>query len=187
MKMMRWIYVMTVVAFACTACNDDDDNQKNNNVTGNNLGDNDRQFAETAAMSNMTEVQLGTLASQMGSDSSVRAFGQMMSTEHTKALHELDSLSHTYANVTWPTAMDSVNKQMFDSLQTMSGYAFDSMYISSQVTAHQTALNLFTTEADNGTAQPIKAYAAKYKPHIQEHLDMASTIKAAISTNGNNH
>jgi putative membrane protein len=191
MKMMRWIYVMGVVAFACTACNDDDDNNtnqnNNNNVTDTNLQDNDRQFTEKAAMANMTEVEFGNLAATQGSDSSVRAFGQMMKTEHTMALNELDSLAKTYTNVTWPSAMDTVHQAMLDSLKTMSGHAFDSAYMSSQVADHQNTLNLFTTEIDNGAADPIKAYANKYRPHIQAHLDMADSINTAISNNGNNN
>jgi putative membrane protein len=177
MKMKGWIYTLIVALFGVFACDNDDDNYVNRD-----LEDADVMFVEKAALSNMAEIALGNLAASKGSDSVVRAYGQMMVTEHNLSLSELQQISENYMNVDWPESLDSAHLQMKQQLFSLGGLQFDSMYIRSQVNDHQAALTLFETQSASGNNQLLKNYAGKYVPHIQQHLDQADSINAMFST-----
>jgi predicted outer membrane protein len=53
----------------------------------------DRKFVLEAARGNMTEVELGKLASERASSDAVKQFGQRMATDHGKAYDELKDLA----------------------------------------------------------------------------------------------
>jgi len=154
-----------------TACHKSDDNHNNNNT----LSKTDQEFMVKAAYANLNEVDAGSLAAMQGSDSSVKAFGQHMVTEHGQAYNELKSIADSYNDSTLPTAPDAQHQLIKDTLMTLTGHAFDSAYINSQVKDHQVAVALFQSEADNGTGK-LKDYAIKYLPHVQEHLAKADSI-----------
>ncbi len=50
----------------------------------------DAVFAVKAAQGNMAEIKMGELAAQKASNADVKAFGQQMVTDHTKANDELN-------------------------------------------------------------------------------------------------
>ena len=58
-----------------------------------------------------------------------------------------------------------------------------SMYMTSQVNDHQATLGIFETEINSGTNQKVKAYAQKYRPHIEHHLEEADSIRTVVMTN----
>jgi predicted outer membrane protein len=79
--------------------------------------------------------------------------------------------------------MDSLSAQhkgLRDSLMARSGRAFDTIYIKSQVRAHQMSLVNFQSEESGGMNPQVKSFASKYRPGIQTHLVMADTISARV-------
>jgi putative membrane protein len=178
MKTKGWISFLTLASICWVACNNDNDN--NNSTT---LDQTDKDFAINAEMANRTEVNFGELAATQGADSSVRAFGQQMASEHTTAINELKQITSGYSGITWSTTLDAHHDSVRQQLTQLSGAAFDSVYIASQVADHQKALTLFQNEAQNGNMQEIKYYASKYVGHIQEHLDRATTIRTELMNN----
>jgi putative membrane protein len=52
----------------------------------------------------------------------------------------------------------------------LNNLAFDTTYISGQVSDHQKAIALFQTEINNCQDARVKAYANKYLPKLQMHL-----------------
>lgn len=176
MKTKVWLYALMIASLiAWSACDDDDDDNDRS------LNDTDENFVEKAALANMTEVEFGKLAATNASDSSVKSFGQHMVTEHTTALNELKSISDNYDGIDWPSGMDQQHKDMHDQLMGMSGYAFDSLYIHSQVMDHQTTRDLFQSEVSGGNEQRVRSYASKYLPHIEEHLAKADSIQNMLA------
>jgi len=158
-----------LLVLALFACDDDDDNKKSLNGT-------DKNFTEQAAMSNLAEVDLATLASPKATSQSVKDFAQHMITEHNEAQNELKDIADNRHNVNWPTSIDAAHAQIKQQLQGLSGLAFDTTYISGQVKDHAKVISLFQTEISNGSENEIKQYAGKYLPHIQEHHSTASRI-----------
>jgi putative membrane protein len=177
MKTRGWISFFTLASICWLACNNDDDNKSTT------LDQADKDFAINAEMANRTEVNFGQLAASQGADSSVRAFGQQMASEHTVAVNELKQITNGYSDVNYSQTLDAHHDSVRQQLTQLTGAAFDSVYIASQVTDHQKALTLFQNEAQNGKNQSLKYYASKYSGHIQEHLDRATAIQTALMNN----
>jgi putative membrane protein len=175
---MKWNVMMIAGSLAVVilaGCDkDEDDDAKTVNAQ-------DQSFAVQASMSNRAEIELGALAQAKASDASVKNYAQMMVTEHTTAQTELTSVSNA-ANL-GVSIMDSLSaqhKSLRDSLMARSGRAFDTVYIKSQVRAHQMSLVNFQSEENGGMNPQLKAYASKYRPGIQMHLTMADTISVRV-------
>jgi putative membrane protein len=178
MRTRRWIYAaMFASVFAISACDDDDDNERSLNAVDDN-------FVEKAALANMTEVDFGQLASTKATNTAVKAFAQHMVSEHTTAQNELRDIADDYNNIDWPDDLDQQHQQIKQQLMTLTGYAFDSLYMASQVMDHETTRNLFQNEITNGTEQRVKSYASKYLPGIEHHLHQADSIRNVLLTSG---
>lgn len=167
-KIFCWALVIT--GFVYSAC-DDDDNDGIQEV--------DRTFIMNASEANLAEVELGQLASVKSSTPEVAAFGQMMVTEHSTALDELDSLAEE-KDVTMTTELNAKHQAMKQRLSTLMGYSFDTAYMRSQVKDHAATVTLFQNEATGGRDQDVKNYANKYLPHVQMHLDEAEEILSEL-------
>jgi len=168
---MKGYIIFSLFAIAIMACDNDDKDT---------LNATDKNFVEQAALGNKTESKFGELASMKGSEDMVKQFGQRMKNEHTVALADLENIAARYQGVDMSNDMDAEHQQLYTTLQSLSGSAFDSAYINSQVMDHQKTVSLFQTEVNSGTRQDVKDYAAKYLPHIQAHLTSADSIQAAL-------
>ncbi|HEY9007349.1 MAG TPA: DUF4142 domain-containing protein [Ohtaekwangia sp.] len=140
-KKTMGIALLAIVAWA-SAC-DDDDNHKND------LIQQDRDFIAQASYVNRSEVELGTLAVSKGNSDAVRMYGSSMRTEHQPALDKLKGIASDLG-ADFPTGLDAENQAIKDKLMSLSGYAFDTAYIHSQIKGHQKAEALFQAEANNG-------------------------------------
>ena len=171
MKLNRLFLIGTLgLAMGVASCDKDDDEQ-----TSEMTNSQDQTFVMQAGMSNKAEVEMGTLATTMASDSSVKAFAQMMVTEHTTAQTELTNLADD-VDITIKDSTSASNVALKDSLSGLSGTNFDQAYIQTQMTAHQQTLSVFDAEISGGGSAKVKSYASKYRPKIQVHLDSATAI-----------
>jgi putative membrane protein len=148
----------------------------------------DRTFATKAAAGGEAEVVLGRLATEKAGSQQVRQFGQQMVTDHTQANQELQAIAKQQ-NLTLPTKPDAAehgdraaSTKMPPStateqrLQNGSGTAFDSAYAREMVQDHQQDVADFQKEASSGQDPAMKAFAQKYLPVLQHHLQMAQQI-----------
>jgi putative membrane protein len=172
MKTKHILLSGALFAFILFGCKKDKDND-----TEETMNDTDKNFMKMAATGNYNEVDAGTMASSKATDQSVKTFGQMMVTDHTTAQAELSTLAGN-KEISLPSGPDQMHIDMKNQMMQMNGHKFDSAYIHSQVTDHQTVLNLFKDEQANGKDQDVKDYANKFIHHIQMHFDRAdSTAK----------
>ena len=179
MKTNKWIFAIVMAAsLAWVACDDDNDS-----VNKPDLNDTDETFVETAARSNMGEIELGQLAATKATDSLVRAFAQEMVTEHTAAQNELKDIADDYNGIDWPNSLTVSQDSTKESLNEATGHTFDTLYIRSQVKMHEDAVAAFQTASSNSTDSRVKAYATKYLPHIQMHLEKADSLETSVMTN----
>jgi putative membrane protein len=163
-KIFSWALAITVIA--ASACDDDD-------TAG--LQETDRNFITNASEANLAEIDLGRLAAMKSATPSVQDFGNMMVTEHQTALDELEGIANE-KNVDMTTALNAAHQELKQKLSTMTGYAFDTAYMRSQVKDHEKTIALFETEITSGTDEQVKAYANKYLPHIEMHHHKADSI-----------
>ena len=179
MKKNKWIFAIVVIAsLGWVACDDDD-----NPLTKPNLNETDETFVETTATSNMAEIEFGELAATKASDSLVRAFAQTMVDEHKTAQDELEDLDDDYAGIEWPNDINEAHEDLLEQLNDAEGYTFDTLYIRTQVMMHEDAVESFQAATTNTTDTRVKAYATKYLPKIEMHLEKADSIHSVITTN----
>jgi putative membrane protein len=138
----------------------------------------DRTFATKAASGGEAEVSLGQLATKNGASPQVRQFGQQMVTDHTKANQELQAIAKQQ-NVTLPTKPDAASMATEQRLQATTGGAFDAAYARDMVEDHQKDIADFQKEATSGQDPALKAFAEKYLPVLQHHLQLAQTLNTA--------
>lgn len=142
----------------------------------------DKQFMAEAAQGGLAEVQLGQLASQRGTSTAVKQYGQRMVKDHTPVNNQLKQLA-TQKGVTLPTSLDSKNQEVKQRLSELSGATFDREYLNHMLQDHQKDVSAFQTEAQQGQDPDVKAFAAKTLPTLQQHLQQVSSlVKPGTST-----
>ena len=160
------IALATLVIAGCDK--DDDDDATTVNQT-------DIDFVRMASMSNFAEISAGAIAANKAENEAIADYGQMMVTEHTTASQQLKALASTLGLYA-PDSLDAAHVALKDSLMTLTGPQFDSVYINSQVRDHQLAITLFQNEANSGNHQDLRNFAETMLPHLQEHLEHADSL-----------
>jgi len=126
----------------------------------------------------MTEVKLGQMAQDKGTNQRVKNFGSMMVKDHSQAGDELKRLARN-KNVTLPATPGDDHQKKIDDLDKKTGKDFDKAYMSAMVDGHQSAVNDFEKNTDNKDPD-VKAWVDKTLPTLKMHLDSAKAIKKAI-------
>ncbi|MBV9294408.1 MAG: DUF4142 domain-containing protein [Acidobacteriaceae bacterium] len=137
----------------------------------------DTAFAMKAAQGGMAEVKLGKLAADKASNPDVKAFGQQMVDDHSKANDDLKSTADK-EGMTLPSDVNAKQQAMYDRLSKLSGAAFDRAYVNDMVKDHEEDVKEFQREANSGKDAQIKDFASRTLPVIQGHLDKIKSIRA---------
>lgn len=201
MKKFNLMLLFVATMFVAVSCKDDDDD--NDSVT-DQLTDSDRTFVMNAADGGMFEVMAGQLAikmdsmmvDSMGTDSmttdsmgtgtmagldsaGIRSFAQMMVTDHTKANNELKTLADK-KSVTLATTLTTAKQQKLDSLNALSGSAFNRAYIKMMVSSHQETVDIFQKESDSGSDADVKSFSSTWLPTFKTHLQHAQMLQDSL-------
>ena len=139
----------------------------------------DQEFLTKAIQAGMAEVQLSQLALDKTQNEQVRGFAERMVEDHTAANEQLMSLAES-AGMTPPTEMDQQHQTLHEQLSQLSGEEFDRRYMQGQVQDHETAVELYSTEASQPSG-PVDQLAKQLLPKLQEHLEMAQQISQSMS------
>jgi putative membrane protein len=145
----------------------------------NRLANADSTFAMNAAAGGLAEVQLGQLAVQNAADPSVKAFGQKMVDDHSKANDQLKAIA-AQKGVTLPGSMTAQDQATYDRLAKLKGADFDRAYMADMVKDHRTDIAEFEKEASGGSDPDLKSFAANTLPTLKEHLQMAESTNAKV-------
>jgi putative membrane protein len=149
------------------------------NTTASSLSAADKEFMTKAAIGGMAEVSMGQMASTKGSDAGVKAFGNRMVTDHSKANDELKTLA-TQKGMSLPTDVDAEHKNKADELSKKSGKDFDKAYMDDMVKDHEKDVAEFQKASQNAADADLKAWATKTLPTLQDHLKMARETKSKL-------
>jgi putative membrane protein len=143
----------------------------------------DATFAMKASQGGIAEVKLGRLAIQRAGHSDVKALGQKMADDHSKAN---DSLKAAAAKVgmTLPDTMNANGQALYQKLSHLTGAAFDRAYTRAMVKDHEEDIKQFQREAAKGTNPDIKAFAVATLQILQQHLEMARSAGRKVSSGG---
>jgi putative membrane protein len=139
----------------------------------------DEDFLKEAANGGLMEVELGRYAEQNAGNPRVQKFGAMMVRDHSKANDELKTLARS-KNVQIPSEMDNSHQRKADDLKQKKGGDFDTDYMKDMVDDHETDVDKFQKEAENGKDNEVKAFATKTLPVLLMHLDSAKAVRDAL-------
>lgn len=142
---------------------------------GEELADQDVDFAHHAARGGMLEIQLGKLAAEQGQRSEVQQFGQRMVQDHQKAAQKLKSIAGKLG-LDLPQELPETMQSLKSSLDEVSGDLFDREYIWNMVAAHTVAVNVFEEQVQNGTNPQLVKFAETALPTLREHREKAIEI-----------
>jgi putative membrane protein len=137
----------------------------------------DTAFAIKAASGGIAEVAMGKLALTKSSDAKIKAFANMMITDHGKANTQLINIANA-KHITLPSGPDTEHQMKMDSLSKLSGADFNKAYVDAMIAGHQKTLTLMQDEAKNGKETDLRSFAAQTAPIVQMHLDSIMSIKA---------
>jgi putative membrane protein len=135
-------------------------------VTGGDLA-----FINDAAPGGMAEVELGKLAASKAQNAEVKAFGQKMVEDHTKAGDDLRALA-VQKKVMLPPDVLPTHKQLMEKLSKLSGADFDKEYVLAMVGAHEKDVAAFENVSKTAADADVKAFATKTLPTLKMHLEM---------------
>lgn len=148
-------------------------------ATKNPLSDQDRKFADGAARGGMMEVMMGQLAATNASNAKVKALGEMMVKDHSKANDELKKWAGT-AGYTLPASLDADKQKKYDDLKAKKGTEFDQKYTDLMVSDHKKDIEEFKKEASDGKEASLKSFAGKTLPTLEHHLMESEKAKNAV-------
>lgn len=140
------------------------------------LSTTDASFINAIGKGGIAEVKFGEVAQTQATRTDVRAFAAQMVSDHTAANEALTSLARM-KQMTPPDDMDLNHKAAHDRLSNTAGTEFDRVYIEGQVQEHTATEAAFQDEISNGSDADVKAFAEKYLPTIQHHLEMARQLQ----------
>jgi putative membrane protein len=135
----------------------------------------DRHFVMKASEANLAEIKLGQLAVDRAHTPEVKAYGERMVRDHTKAQNELKQLADSLG-LPLSEAIPPEAKAAMERLARLSGMEFDKAYMKKMVEDHEKAVALFRMEKEEGHHPALKGYAAKNLPVLKEHLQLARQI-----------
>ena len=156
-------------------------------------------FINEMAVAGKAEVELGNLAAQRAQNADVKAFGQMMVKDHTRANTELTRIAKQL-NVTPPAQLDTTHRELIDRLSKLKGAEFDREYMTAMVMGHEdvsaklrnmsgdTSPSTTSTSAARGAQSvgttgsdaALKQWATKTLPTVQTHLERAKQIQQKV-------
>jgi putative membrane protein len=126
----------------------------------------------------MSEVELGQLAQQKGTNPAVKDFGAMMVKDHSAANDKLKALAAS-KQVSLPDSPSVMQKATKTKLNMLSGDTFDKSYVKGMIEDHKTDIKEFQKEASEGKDPDAKAFAVATLPTLQAHLTKIQSIAAA--------
>lgn len=134
-------------------------------------------FADTAAASDMFEIETSKLAAAKAGSAKVKSFAAQMIKAHTDSTAKLKTAAAAASPAITPApALTPAQQAKLDELSAKSGADFDKAYAAAQIEAHQMTLDALKTYAGSGDVAPLKAFAAELVPIVTAHLNMAKGL-----------
>ncbi len=155
---------------------------KQSKTTDKNLvADRDEDFLKHAAQSAKVQIAASQLAVTKASNAEVKALAERIVADHTVTGQELMPFM-TKKNMTLSDDDPDFKTQMtkHESLQKLTGAAFDKEYLEDMISDHEAAVTLYTNEAVKSSDEPMKTWAYKALPTLKEHLQIARDLKAKL-------
>jgi len=136
-----------------------------------------QEFVNKAAVGGVFEVQSSeTVLANAGANASaaIRSFAEKMVTDHSAANEKLKGIAGQQ-NLSVPAGLDQEHMAKLDELKSADS-AMASTYSKMQVQAHQEAIQLFESYAQQGDNSALVSFARATLPTLQMHREMANRL-----------
>lgn len=187
---------VAAIGFALAACGSADRNESSatdaNAMTVNEVGTLDNnmtmandtamapataaEFAAAAGASDLFEIESSKLAQGQAQSAEVKSFAAMLVQDHTKSTAELKTIAAKENITLSPPTLAPDMQAKIDALKDAKGAAFDTLYLTQQVPAHESALKLHQGYAASGDNAALKSFASKTSTVVSKHLDEARAM-----------
>jgi putative membrane protein len=145
----------------------------------NNTVPDEDDFVVKAASGGMMEVELGKLAQEKGQSQEVKEFGELMERDHSKANDELKNIAQQN-NIQLPDSMLDKHREHVEELSEKSGAEFDETYMDLMAEDHEKDVKLFEEASENYDNQEVKDWAEKTLSVLEEHHELAKSVKEKL-------
>lgn len=133
-------------------------------------------FMAMAASSDQFEIQSSQMALQMSQNPQVRQFAQMMIDGHSRTTAELTQIASANGLTPPPPTLMPTQQAALDRLRAAPPQEFDAAYKREQITGHQETLTAMQNYAAQGDLPPLRDFASRTAPIVQQHLTMAQGL-----------
>lgn len=137
---------------------------------------NSQSFVVQAALINMAEVEIGTLAQKNSANADVRRFGAQLVKDHRDSFTKLKNIA-AEAKIALPAELDPEHQMLRDELNKLDGPAFDAKFANAMVNGHEKAIGLFKLAGSSEKLTPaLRSYATSTLPTLQQHAQTAHQL-----------
>ena len=133
-------------------------------------------YLPSAASGDIFEIRSSQLALQRACSPAVRSFAQMLISDHTRMSGLLLSTARNAGLPEPAPVMAPHHQQMLDRLAGTPAASFDAAFRADQIAAHEEALTLHRSYADDGDHPALRGVAAQAVPAIEAHLGHAQSL-----------
>ena len=149
-------------------------------------GVNDAQIASIVVTANQVDIDAGKLAVSRSTNDEVKAFAQLMVTDHTavnKSATDLaGKLKVTPQDNPTSQSLKSAGDKNLARLRTLTGTAFDKAYVDREVAYHQQVIDALDKTLIPGAANAeLKALLVKVRPAFVAHLEHAKRLQLSMA------
>jgi putative membrane protein len=146
------------------------------------LSDSDKTFAQQADQINMTEARLGEIVEMNAENPAVKAFGRLMTDDHSRLNHGLRGLRYVgqHEGVSLTRQLDQPHREEMNRLSQLRGSAFDQAFMQAMVEGHEKAVSYFEHEGTRVHDPQLKSWAMDTLPILQQHLALAQAIHGTM-------
>jgi len=142
------------------------------------VSEDDLAFIATAAGIALSEVHEGNVAMQRGSHPLVHEHGRRMVVDHFVQLYDLLPFMRQH-DVELPVLSEEQLARLTE-LTSAPEESFDGVYVALQIEAHEAAIEVFETAADDADSRKVRKFAKAQLPHLHQHLDAARVIQGVV-------
>ena len=144
--------------------------------TPTHLPTTEQDFVRETAQSGHAEVQLGKLMTDRAQNSGLKAFGQRLVEDHTKAKEELAAIASQKGLIV-PSEMATEHRRLLEQVGRLSGLEFDRAAQHHAVQHHQTSIQRFEDALQKLRDDDLKAFVTKTLPVLREHLTIVHALQ----------
>jgi len=134
-------------------------------------------FVKSAALGELTQMELAKLARSKSQDANIRSFAARMLDDHDAIHIELTTIAKR-KDFDVPVSLVYQDEQMVEQAAEITGAQFDAWYARQMITEYEKASALFRAAANMEDAE-LSAFAKKTLPALDEHQKLAMVLAGA--------